>query len=89
MSLYCMGKMTNRFGFSRSNGSSCASKSIVATVLIAENSFFLDSLSLLWCWSMLNLRNLFGDAPSTVGAEITLRGLYGGKYCTNKSIVIK
>lgn len=35
---YLIGKMTKRFVFSRNNGSSWVSNSIVGSVLIAENS---------------------------------------------------
>lgn len=67
--------MTNRFGFSRNNGSIDGSKSMTGSVLIAEKSFFLLSSSAV-VESKFILRILLRDTPSEVELVIGLIGLY-------------
>lgn len=68
MSWYLIGKITKRFGFSRSNGSSWGSNFIVGTFLMAVKPSSLDR-------SIFGLNILVGDAPSTGAVAVVLRGL--------------
>lgn len=70
-----MGKMTKRFGFSRSSGSNFGSNAIVGSDLMAANSLSGLAIVAALPWSASILRILLGDAPLTGVVAMFLRGL--------------